>query len=244
MKLPQLRHNELYLLGLLLAKCDDHIGTVFDLKELATESFSVKSVRTAAGNLDGLGLASLSQTTMPGQRRSDDMLMLTPLGFKYAFSHELPILEAVMDGGSTLIATSVRSAFDRFRIELADPRSDKYLESRYVDEGYVVEDDSSNLEIAIDSSTWTGTQFVLTDAKVIKSVKDTAVELRNTIYSMHFPSNSETENLQKLADALVAICEMAEPEVSIIDRILASPKFKAYARLVVLVATIRGALGI
>jgi hypothetical protein len=107
-------------------------------------------------------------------------------------------------------------------------------------------DDSQSEVPAVkhDSSEWTGTQFVLVDAKVIAAVRDSASALRQAVYSLHLPSNSDTDDLQKLADALLKICEMTEPDVSIIDRITASPKFRAIASLMVLVATIRGAAGI
>lgn len=104
--------------------------------------------------------------------------------------------------------------------------------------------EASTNVLETDSSNWTGKQFVLVDAKVIATVQKTARELHTTIYAMRFESNEESFNLKGLADALVAICEMAEPDVTIIDRILASPKFKAYASLLALVATIRGAIGI
>ena len=94
-----------------------------------------------------------------------------------------------------------------------------------------------------DSTKWTGAQFVLVDVAVIADIKTKADSLRQAVYALHLTSNSETEDLQKLADALVLICSMTEPEVSIIDRITASPKFKAYAGLIGIIATIRGALG-
>jgi hypothetical protein len=96
----------------------------------------------------------------------------------------------------------------------------------------------------IDSSSWTGTQFVLVDAYVIAKVLKSAQLLHDAVFALHLPSNSETEDLQKLADALIAVCSMTEPEVSIIDRILASPKFKTYVGLLAIIATIRGAMGI
>ena len=95
-----------------------------------------------------------------------------------------------------------------------------------------------------DSSLWTGTQWVLVDAKVIAKVKKSSALLRKTVYDLRIENNAEKANLVGLVDALVAICEMAEPEVSVIDRILASPKFKKYVALVAMIATIRGAIGI
>lgn len=97
---------------------------------------------------------------------------------------------------------------------------------------------------AVESSKWTGTQFLLVDAKVIAEVREGAQTLRAAVYSLHLTSNSDTEDLQRLADALVAICMMTEPDSTIIDRITASPKFRAAAGLIGLVAAIRGAIGI
>jgi hypothetical protein len=96
----------------------------------------------------------------------------------------------------------------------------------------------------IDSATWTGTQLVLVDAKIIAKVREGAAELRRVVYTLRIENNAESANLKGLVDALVAICEMAEPEVSVIDRIIASPKFKAYAALMTIIATIRGATGL
>jgi hypothetical protein len=96
----------------------------------------------------------------------------------------------------------------------------------------------------IDSAAWTGTQFVLIDAYKIAEVRRAANELRDAVRLIHFESNSDSVNLHCLVEALVSICEMAEPEGTIVDRILASPKFKTYASLAGIIATIRGAFGI
>jgi hypothetical protein len=94
------------------------------------------------------------------------------------------------------------------------------------------------------SSKWTGSRLILVDSEVIARVKVMANELHQRVHSMRFESNSDSFDLKALADAFVSICEMAEPEITIMDRILASPKFKAYAGLFAFVATIRGAIGI
>jgi hypothetical protein len=101
-------------------------------------------------------------------------------------------------------------------------------------------DNSANYE----SSKWTGTQHILVDAQVLSQVRENAKSLRSAVYSIRFESNSESADVKGLADALVHVCDMATPEVGIIDRILASPKFKTYAALMTIIATIRGALGI
>jgi DNA-binding MarR family transcriptional regulator len=115
---PQLRlgQDHHYLIGLLLAECDDHIGTVYDLKQLETDSFSKRQVREAAVNLHEAGLATLSKVAVPGQRRSGDMLMLTPLGIVYALRNEAQVLKAMMSGGSISDLQRVREAFDRLQV--------------------------------------------------------------------------------------------------------------------------------
>ncbi|GAA0481713.1 hypothetical protein GCM10009096_24900 [Parasphingorhabdus litoris] len=95
-----------------------------------------------------------------------------------------------------------------------------------------------------DSSMWTGRKIFLADAAVIREIKDGAKRLRELIYETRFESNSDSQDLKNLSDALVAVCEMTEPDVSIIDRILSHPKFNLTTALVAAVATIRGALGI
>ncbi|MEO9657206.1 hypothetical protein [Qipengyuania citrea] len=96
----------------------------------------------------------------------------------------------------------------------------------------------------VDSSAWTGRKLVLTDEKIIRQLQKEAKVLRDRIYATRFESNSDSQDLKSLADALVAISDMAEPDLSIIDRILAHPKFRYSAALMAAVATIRGALGI
>ena len=94
------------------------------------------------------------------------------------------------------------------------------------------------------SEDWTGPKLVLTDAKVIRQIRIQASELRELVHSIRFESNSDSQDIKALADALVAVCSMAEPELSIIDRILSHPKFQLTAGLIAAVATIRSALGI
>lgn len=95
-----------------------------------------------------------------------------------------------------------------------------------------------------ESALWTGKQYILVDVKVIAEVRRAARQLHDAVHSMHFESNADSMDLKGLVDALISICEMAEPEVSIIDRILSSPKFKAYSTLIAIIATVRGAAGI
>lgn len=95
-----------------------------------------------------------------------------------------------------------------------------------------------------DSEKWTGGKLVLTDAKVIREVRSQAAILRDRIYETRFESNSDSHDLKSLADALVSISQMAEPDLMILDRILSHPKFQMTAMLIAAVATIRGAAGI
>ena len=98
--------------------------------------------------------------------------------------------------------------------------------------------------VVVSSTRWTGAQFVLVDRSILQNVRTIANDLHSVVHSMHFTSNSESQDLKALTDALLAICSMAEPEVTILDRILSSPKFKVYAKLFAMVAAIRGAIGI
>jgi hypothetical protein len=99
-------------------------------------------------------------------------------------------------------------------------------------------------EKAVDSTSWTGTRLVLTDEKKIIEINEMARELRDRVYSMHIPNNADSQDLKGLCDALVAVCEMAQPELSIIQQIVNHPKFQMSAALVAAIATLRGALGI
>ena len=104
---------------------------------------------------------------------------------------------------------------------------------------------SSDLEpVRVKSEDWTGKELVLTDAKVIREIRIKAQELQKVVHSIQFESNSDSQDVKALADALVTICSMAEPELTIIDQILSHPKFKLTAGLMAAVATIRGVLSI
>jgi hypothetical protein len=96
----------------------------------------------------------------------------------------------------------------------------------------------------VDSRKWTGGRLVLTDEIVIARVRDLAGQLRDKVHQTSFEKNSDSHDLKSLADALVSVVAMTEPELTIIERILNHPKFKLSATLIAAVATIRGALGI
>ena len=104
--------------------------------------------------------------------------------------------------------------------------------------------ETQNTALAIDSSFWTGPRMILTDQRVVREISALSKELRNRVYATRFESNVDSQDLKSLTDALVAICDMAEPELTVIARILSHPKFQLTASLVAAVATIRGALGI
>lgn len=132
----------------------------------------------------------------------------------------------------------------------ADPKKTVeggYDEGGYVQEGYFLDPPNpvgdGSPAIVVDSSSWTGAQFVLVDVSKLTEVRCLARQLQDAVDRIAFESNSASANVKGLVSALIAICEMAEPEVSVIQRILASPNFKAYASLVTIIATIRGAIG-
>jgi hypothetical protein len=108
----------------------------------------------------------------------------------------------------------------------------------------VITTSSSEPEIqfdpAVESVNWTGKRLILVDAQAIEDLRKMARELQSAVYALRMENNFESSNLKGLADALVCICDMAEPETTIIERILANPKFKAYAGILGIVSTIRG----
>ncbi len=108
--------------------------------------------------------------------------------------------------------------------------------------------DNNKLERKVDTTNkatgWTGKKLILTDESIIVKIRQLATELHDRIENAHFYSNSDSKDLNSLADALVNVCAMAEPDISIIEKILAHPKFKTYSIFFGLIATIRGALGI
>ena len=98
--------------------------------------------------------------------------------------------------------------------------------------------------LTVDPTNWTGPSHVLTDAKKISQVRDLAFDLKARVATVNFRNEADRVDVQKLVEALVALCQMIEPDLSLIDRVTAHPKFKQYAAISVCVATIRGALGI
>jgi hypothetical protein len=96
----------------------------------------------------------------------------------------------------------------------------------------------------IDSAAWTGTQHVLIDQVVINKAKTHAQELKQLVYTIQIPNNAHSSDLKALVELLIQALEMCEPEVTLIDRILASPKFKVYTKLAGAVSVIRGAIGL
>ena len=95
-----------------------------------------------------------------------------------------------------------------------------------------------------DSTRWTGSTLQYVDSSVLADIRRAAAEIRQLAYRINYQSDEDASDLRGLADALVALCDMAVPDVSVIARILAHPKFRTYTALFAAAATIRGALGI
>jgi hypothetical protein len=108
----------------------------------------------------------------------------------------------------------------------------------------LVADPTQETSSGIDPVAWTGTQLTHVDSGVLAHIRMQCGELRTLVYEMNYRSAEDQRDLQRLADALVALCDMAQPDISLIVRLLAHPKFKIYATLFAAAATIRGALGI
>ena len=95
----------------------------------------------------------------------------------------------------------------------------------------------------VDATSWTGKQLILTDERVISELRIKVSELRDTVHLMRIESNSDSQDLKGLVEALVNLCDMAAPDLGVIERILAHPKFKLTASLVNAASAIRGLLG-
>ena len=96
----------------------------------------------------------------------------------------------------------------------------------------------------IRSATWTGSQFTYVNKEAVRQLRARINELHVLAQRINYQSLSDERDLKGLANALVSLCDMAEPDILLIVRILAHPKFKIYAALFGAAATIRGALGI
>ena len=95
-----------------------------------------------------------------------------------------------------------------------------------------------------DSSDWTGGRLLYVDSLVLGKIRVVAGQLQVASQRVNFQNKSDEEDVKGLCDALVGLCKMAQPEISIIDQITSHPKFKHYAALLAFLATIRGALGL
>ncbi|MFY7836073.1 MAG: hypothetical protein ACOVQ0_07315 [Novosphingobium sp.] len=105
--------------------------------------------------------------------------------------------------------------------------------------------DSVNEERASASSEdWTGSRLVYVDSAVLGKIRTAARKVCALAKAVNFESEQDRQDVTGLCEALVALCEMARPEVGIIEQITAHPKFKHYAAFIACIATIRGALGL
>jgi hypothetical protein len=132
----------------------------------------------------------------------------------------------------------------------ANPASDTY---RITDHGLyesvvgldaLIEIEPSIEPVRVDAETWTGSRLIHIDSGQWTQIRITARHLQTVSRAINYQSEGDQKDVQGMADALVALCEMAEPDVSLIERILTHPKFRIYAAFVGGIATIRGALGI
>lgn len=98
--------------------------------------------------------------------------------------------------------------------------------------------------LSVDSEKWTGPRRIVIDQKIIAQAKHQAKQLRKIVYEFDAGDNATVNDLRALVDVLISVLEMCEPELSILDRILASPKFRLTASIFAAAATVRGALGI
>lgn len=132
----------------------------------------------------------------------------------------------------------------------ADSGSDSY---RITDHGLYesavgfdafVEVEPSIEPVRVDAESWTGTRLIYVDSGQWKSIRIVARQIQTASRDINYESEEDQRDVQGLADALVALCEMAEPDVGLIERLLSHPKFRISAVIVSGIATLRGALGI
>jgi hypothetical protein len=95
-----------------------------------------------------------------------------------------------------------------------------------------------------DAEAWTGPRHVLSDAKKLRELRIYAQDLYLRVQTINFRTEADRIDIQRLAEALLALCQMVEPDLNLLEKLTAHPKFKAYASVAVCIATIRGALGI
>lgn len=97
---------------------------------------------------------------------------------------------------------------------------------------------------SVRSAAWTGSGLVYIDSAVLEEIRCTARKLKVACSQVNFQNAEDKEDITGLTDALVGLCKMAQPDVTIIDQITSHPKFKQYTALIFFIAAIRGALGI
>jgi predicted transcriptional regulator len=110
--------------------------------------------------------------------------------------------------------------------------------------GNMMEESSSVEGGKVDSATWTGSvEYVQIEGRAWLNIKNAIFDLKARVEITNFRNEDDRRDIEGLANALVAISEMAEPDLTLIDRITSHPKFRIYGALFVFVETIRGALG-
>lgn len=121
----RLEFEDFYLLGLMLGETGEHLSTSFSYREFATDVFSTQAVRKSLDRLVRWGLATDDEMRVPGSRKTERMIMLTPSGLAFCLRNELTVLKAMMDGGPLEGVKLTKDAFKRLNeLEFAaDPVS-------------------------------------------------------------------------------------------------------------------------
>ncbi|GAA3797256.1 hypothetical protein GCM10022600_18750 [Qipengyuania pelagi] len=94
-----------------------------------------------------------------------------------------------------------------------------------------------------DAEAWTGPRYVWSDARKLRELRAYVQDLHLKVQTINFRTEADRIDIQRLVEALVALCQMVEPDLNLLEKLTAHPKFKAYASVAVCIATIRGALG-
>ncbi|MBN2128930.1 MAG: hypothetical protein JW741_05510 [Sedimentisphaerales bacterium] len=173
-------------------------------------------------------------------------------------AHNIEDQRDVYDTGDFAITMDqIRSALDQlvlegfaesFRGERDNEASYRISQDGYyqaaVDSGQIQPTRDETEPAVVSAEAWTGSRRIYVDSGVLAEIRKTSKQLQVASRNVNYLSEEDARDIRGLTDALVGLCEMAQPELGIIDQITAHPKFKIYAALVVFISTIRGALGI
>lgn len=137
----------LKVLARLFVGTNDHFKTFFSYRELAFGEINVADIQQALPLLVERGLVVDDSVRMPGQRKADRMIMLTPAGFAFILAHAGEIYhELAAPEGTLETLVDFRRTFDELKFQFPDyddfePPTPEGLKIDHIGETFAVASD-------------------------------------------------------------------------------------------------------